>query len=127
VGQASLGEGAHRLTVSQCGAVVARRLDGGCQFHAAQEPCYPSRDHAPHPARGRQPRAEKESSVAPDVSMDLRRAPADAERIPALVSEICDHLDAAGAAPAFCLTRDQRASFAGREDESRFVFLDLPE
>jgi len=71
-------------------------------------------------------RAEKESSVAPDVSVDLRRAPADTERIPALVREICGHLDVAGAAPAFCVTPDQRAAFAGLEDESHFVFLDLP-
>lgn len=72
-------------------------------------------------------RAEKESTVAPDVSVDLRRAPADPERIPALVSELSEKLDAVGAAPAFCVTRDQRAAFAGREDESRFVFIDLPE
>lgn len=70
-------------------------------------------------------RAEKEASVTPDVSVDLRRAPADAERVPVLVRELCDRLDAIGSAPAFCLTPEQRASFAGQEDESRFVFLDL--
>jgi CheY-like chemotaxis protein len=80
-----------------------------------------------HLARTLLASAEKESTVAPDVAMDLRRAPADAERVPVLVRELCDRLDAVGAAPAFCLTRDQRAMFTGREDESRYVFLELPD
>jgi CheY-like chemotaxis protein len=76
-------------------------------------------------ARALLARAERESSVTPDVSLDLRRAPADAALLPALVRDLAGRLGAIGAAPAFCLTSEQRASLVGR-DESRFAFLDLP-
>ena len=50
-----------------------------------------------------------------------------AGRDAALVRELARELAAAGAAPAFCLSRDQRAALAAGADESQFVLIDLPE
>ncbi len=78
-------------------------------------------------SRGLRSRAAREASVAPDVPVDLRRAPPDPVHFPALVRDLRAHLDELGGAPAFCLSSEQRALLDSAGDAATLVFVDLGE
>jgi len=69
-------------------------------------------------------RAERESSVTPDVTLDLSRVPVEAEGLAGLVGSVAAHLEGVGAAVAFILSHEQRAKLAGRPELARAVLLD---
>jgi CheY-like chemotaxis protein len=62
----------------------------------------------------------------PDVAIDLRWVPADAQRLAALVGALHAHLDALGAAAAFTVTEKQRVLVEGRDEVAGALLLTGP-
>ncbi len=71
-------------------------------------------------------RAAREAAVMPDVSIDLRRVPADAGRLAHLIGALCMHLDILGAAPGFTISDEQRAAVGGRPEVATALLLSGP-